>query len=241
MQSMGPLVMAASKLSASRVLATGGLAAATALSRQPAALPVADGPANSVAGVIATRPMLSSAASTAEAAREAPALRSPSPRSRYILHRSIGYVFDRPGVERFGGPLAFCMAVMQLHGRLQKCRLVGIPLCRVKMHRFVIITVPRLSAAALMYFGFSAPACLVLYLFGTTSPFWTSNAIAVAVPIVAEGIEALEAANALQLMGCELGQGWLYGRPMLAEDVAALLRHAESDPTPAVDSILKSH
>jgi EAL domain-containing protein (putative c-di-GMP-specific phosphodiesterase class I) len=55
-------------------------------------------------------------------------------------------------------------------------------------------------------------------------------------PIVAEGIEDLEAANPLQLMGCELGQGWLYGRPMLAEDVAALLRHAESDPAPAVDS-----
>ncbi len=43
-------------------------------------------------------------------------------------------------------------------------------------------------------------------------------------PIVAEGIEDDEAARALNLLGCDLGQGWLYGRPTTAEQVATMLR-----------------
>jgi diguanylate cyclase (GGDEF)-like protein len=43
-------------------------------------------------------------------------------------------------------------------------------------------------------------------------------------PIVAEGIEDAETAAALHLLGCDLGQGWLYGRPVTAHAAAAMLR-----------------
>ena len=42
-------------------------------------------------------------------------------------------------------------------------------------------------------------------------------------PIVAEGIEDAAAAGELNLMGCDLGQCWLYGRAASGEEVAALL------------------
>jgi EAL domain-containing protein (putative c-di-GMP-specific phosphodiesterase class I) len=41
---------------------------------------------------------------------------------------------------------------------------------------------------------------------------------------VAEGIEASEQAEALRELGCGLGQGFHFARPMAAEDVGALLR-----------------
>jgi len=40
---------------------------------------------------------------------------------------------------------------------------------------------------------------------------------------IAEGIETEEQAALLQGLGCDLGQGWLLGRPVLAEEMAALL------------------
>jgi EAL domain-containing protein (putative c-di-GMP-specific phosphodiesterase class I) len=43
-------------------------------------------------------------------------------------------------------------------------------------------------------------------------------------PVVAEGIEDAETAAALQLLGCDLGQGWLYGRAMTADAAAAMLK-----------------
>jgi EAL domain-containing protein (putative c-di-GMP-specific phosphodiesterase class I) len=42
-------------------------------------------------------------------------------------------------------------------------------------------------------------------------------------PIVAEGIEDEEAARQLNLMGCDLGQGWLYGRAVTAQEVTVML------------------
>jgi diguanylate cyclase (GGDEF)-like protein len=45
-------------------------------------------------------------------------------------------------------------------------------------------------------------------------------------PIVAEGIEDAETAAALHLLGCDLGQGWLYGRAVTADAAAAMLRLA---------------
>jgi EAL domain-containing protein (putative c-di-GMP-specific phosphodiesterase class I) len=42
-------------------------------------------------------------------------------------------------------------------------------------------------------------------------------------PIVAEGIEDAETAAALLLLGCDLGQGWLYGRAEAADAAAAML------------------
>jgi PAS domain S-box-containing protein len=40
---------------------------------------------------------------------------------------------------------------------------------------------------------------------------------------VAEGVETEEQAEMLLWLGCELGQGWLYGHPVLAEDLPALI------------------
>jgi EAL domain-containing protein (putative c-di-GMP-specific phosphodiesterase class I) len=42
--------------------------------------------------------------------------------------------------------------------------------------------------------------------------------------VVAEGIETEEEAKLLRLLRCEQGQGYLYGRPLPAEDFAKLLR-----------------
>jgi EAL domain-containing protein (putative c-di-GMP-specific phosphodiesterase class I) len=42
--------------------------------------------------------------------------------------------------------------------------------------------------------------------------------------VVAEGIETEEEAKLLRLLRCEQGQGYLYSRPVPAEDFAALLR-----------------
>lgn len=40
---------------------------------------------------------------------------------------------------------------------------------------------------------------------------------------VAEGVETEEQADMLLCLGCELGQGWLYGRPVPSEELAALV------------------
>lgn len=40
---------------------------------------------------------------------------------------------------------------------------------------------------------------------------------------VAEGIEAREEADMLLSMGCDIGQGWLFGRPVPAEEVPAVI------------------
>jgi len=42
---------------------------------------------------------------------------------------------------------------------------------------------------------------------------------------VAEGVETREQAELLRWMGCDLGQGWLYGRPAPAESLAELMAH----------------
>jgi diguanylate cyclase (GGDEF)-like protein/PAS domain S-box-containing protein len=51
---------------------------------------------------------------------------------------------------------------------------------------------------------------------------------------VAEGIETSEQAQIMLRLGCELGQGWYFGRPLPAEDlpsVIAIRRHAPSPET----------
>lgn len=43
----------------------------------------------------------------------------------------------------------------------------------------------------------------------------------------AEGVETREQAELLQWMGCELGQGWLYGRPATADKLAEMMAHSQ--------------
>ena len=43
-------------------------------------------------------------------------------------------------------------------------------------------------------------------------------------PVVAEGIETRAEASMLSRLGCDFGQGYLYGRPSHAEAVPAFLR-----------------
>ncbi|HRQ82084.1 MAG TPA: EAL domain-containing protein [Azospirillaceae bacterium] len=46
--------------------------------------------------------------------------------------------------------------------------------------------------------------------------------------MVGEGVEREEEAEALRGLGCHLSQGYLYGRPMTADDAAALIRQSFS-------------
>jgi EAL domain-containing protein (putative c-di-GMP-specific phosphodiesterase class I) len=43
-------------------------------------------------------------------------------------------------------------------------------------------------------------------------------------PVVAEGVETEMQADTLARLGCEFAQGWLFGRPVPAEEVAAVLQ-----------------
>ena len=52
-------------------------------------------------------------------------------------------------------------------------------------------------------------------------------------PIVAEGIEDAEAAAALNLLGCDLGQGWLYGHAATADEVTTLLMQNKLEMKPS--------
>jgi EAL domain-containing protein (putative c-di-GMP-specific phosphodiesterase class I) len=52
--------------------------------------------------------------------------------------------------------------------------------------------------------------------------------------VVAEGIELAEQANSLEELGCELGQGYLFARPM---DAAALSNFLALDGQPAQENI----
>ncbi|MES2904613.1 MAG: bifunctional diguanylate cyclase/phosphodiesterase [Pseudomonadota bacterium] len=47
------------------------------------------------------------------------------------------------------------------------------------------------------------------------------------VPVVAEGIEDAATHEQLLEMGCALGQGWYFGKPIAAEDVSHLLRQGD--------------
>lgn len=51
---------------------------------------------------------------------------------------------------------------------------------------------------------------------------------------VAEGIENSEQANILQWLGCEVGQGWLYGPPVSVQDLPALIAAPLPAPTHSI-------
>jgi predicted signal transduction protein with EAL and GGDEF domain len=48
---------------------------------------------------------------------------------------------------------------------------------------------------------------------------------------VAEGIERAEQRDGLRAMGCTLGQGYLFARPMAADDLAAFVREPVRGPS----------
>ncbi|MGZ4351616.1 MAG: EAL domain-containing protein, partial [Solirubrobacteraceae bacterium] len=50
---------------------------------------------------------------------------------------------------------------------------------------------------------------------------------------VAEGIETVEQLRATQLLGCELGQGFLFSRPVAADAIAELLSTGHTFPVGA--------
>ncbi len=54
---------------------------------------------------------------------------------------------------------------------------------------------------------------------------------------VAEGVETEEQARTIQLLGCQLGQGWLYGEPMPAESIQALVAAAPKTPCSIFSSL----
>ncbi|MBO9717279.1 MAG: EAL domain-containing protein [Pseudoxanthomonas sp.] len=51
--------------------------------------------------------------------------------------------------------------------------------------------------------------------------------------VVAEGVETEEQAECLRALGCDQGQGWLYGRPLPAADFARRWLHGQAEATSA--------
>ncbi len=56
----------------------------------------------------------------------------------------------------------------------------------------------------------------------------TTLAQALDVPVTVEGIEDAETLDVLRKIGCAVGQGWYFGKPMPAENAAQLLHHRET-------------
>jgi diguanylate cyclase (GGDEF)-like protein/PAS domain S-box-containing protein len=54
--------------------------------------------------------------------------------------------------------------------------------------------------------------------------------------VVAEGIELAEQANSLEELGCELGQGYLFARPMDAAALSSFLALADESPQESIES-----
>jgi PAS domain S-box-containing protein len=53
---------------------------------------------------------------------------------------------------------------------------------------------------------------------------------------VAEGVETQEQAEMLRWLGCESGQGWLYGRPMPAEKLTAFVLESQQKRSPSLSN-----
>lgn len=64
-------------------------------------------------------------------------------------------------------------------------------------------------------------------------------AASIGLSVVAEGVETRQQASLLEAAGCTLGQGWLFGHPMGADDVTAMLR-AGPNPRARADDVATS-
>ena len=58
----------------------------------------------------------------------------------------------------------------------------------------------------------------------------TTLAGALSVPVCVEGIESETVFDAVTLLGCEVGQGWYFGKPMPAEQARELLEARTQRP-----------
>ena len=83
--------------------------------------------------------------------------------------------------------------------------LQGLPLDKIKIDKGFVGTMMTVSASRKIVAGV------------------VGLAQSLGLPVVAEGIENPESAAALNLLGCDLGQGWLYGRAASADEVAVML------------------
>jgi diguanylate cyclase (GGDEF)-like protein len=64
----------------------------------------------------------------------------------------------------------------------------------------------------------------------------TTLAAALSVPVCVEGIENREAYDAVSMLGCAIGQGWYFGKPMPAEQARDLFAPTRKDDDPPLAS-----
>jgi EAL domain-containing protein (putative c-di-GMP-specific phosphodiesterase class I) len=60
----------------------------------------------------------------------------------------------------------------------------------------------------------------------------TTLAGALSVPVCVEGIESETVFDAVTMLGCQVGQGWYFGKPMTADQAQELLEARRPDTTP---------
>lgn len=64
----------------------------------------------------------------------------------------------------------------------------------------------------------------------------TTLAAALSVPVCVEGIESEDAYKAVVRLGCEIGQGWYFGKPMTAEQARELLAASRRGDQPTLSA-----
>jgi diguanylate cyclase (GGDEF)-like protein len=65
----------------------------------------------------------------------------------------------------------------------------------------------------------------------------TTLAAALSVPVCVEGIESEEVYEAVMRLGCQVGQGWYFGKPMTAEQARELLAEERREPEPLSSAV----
>jgi EAL domain-containing protein (putative c-di-GMP-specific phosphodiesterase class I) len=55
--------------------------------------------------------------------------------------------------------------------------------------------------------------------------------------VCVEGIESEEVYEAVMRLGCQVGQGWYFGKPMTAEQARELLAEERREPEPLSSAV----